>query len=330
MDNFKLISDSRNDNQSNQLSSEKLDHANGKLSSLELISNLPSKSDSASMLKEVTDHFENTFSNVAKGEASASEYLEVGAIAIGTVAAGAFAAGRLMQRSTPLLFGRSERVASTGTALGEQTNAILTNGIKIERNSPALDAIVNNGVKIGEVRPALDALPSGVRNPAALDAIKANGVKISEGFAGPPQPLRPFDGFKFSPNPEGFKFNSSFITDKGLNGYVQKFARYGGEDKMHFNLTGSPITDQGLGHLLQLKHRLATVNLTGTHVTENGIRTLRQALPNAEIICDRTQGITPLGSAIANASRKAPIKPWERASYNWVPPRDIAEEVFKR
>jgi|AGTN01.1.fsa_nt_gi hypothetical protein len=46
----------------------------------------------------VKNHFGNIISNVAKGEASTGEYLEVGAIAVGTAAAAKFGVGRLMQR----------------------------------------------------------------------------------------------------------------------------------------------------------------------------------------------------------------------------------------
>jgi hypothetical protein len=97
-------------------------------------------------------------------------------------------------------------------------------------------------------------------------------------------PLRPFDGYKFPPNPDGFKFRAKGITDGALNAYVGRFAQYGGQDKMHFNLSGSPLTDKGLTHLLPLGDRLATVNLTGTRVTETGINALRKRMPQLEVI----------------------------------------------
>ena len=48
------------------------------------------------------------------------------------------------------------------------------------------------------------------------------------------------------------------------------------------NLSHTQITDKGLDHLKSLRN-LRLLFLTGTHVTENGVRKLQSALPNCQI-----------------------------------------------
>jgi hypothetical protein len=49
------------------------------------------------------------------------------------------------------------------------------------------------------------------------------------------------------------------------------------------DLTGAPITDAGLAHLAALDHRVS-INLTGTRVTAQGVKRLKESLPKSSTV----------------------------------------------
>lgn len=394
MDNFKLTANDDHKT-SNQLISERA--AKRTELSIAQVNDLPGKEAGATMLDEITNHFKTTFSNVAEGKASASEYLEVGAIALGTAAVGTFAAGRMMQRNAPLVLGRSE---STGSALApnaaasiEQTNVLASNVIKFERNSAgATGAMVNKGAMVVDdgydmekTYAVMDDFAAAARKHSAVETFVPNVVNISESTAGklapklsssevrsglatvdegsvsiakntlawerrvnslrhqatsirwrPPKgsggnrsdiPMSPEDP-PLGPNAI-FEFDASYTSNKELASILPEVAGFA--DDLWINLKGSiNVTDEGLKHFIKAKDTLKKLDLSGTSVTEYGATRIRMALPNTEIFFDKSQALSPLGRAIANASMEAPIRPWERAKYQWVPPRDIAEVVFRQ
>ena len=58
--------------------------------------------------------------------------------------------------------------------------------------------------------------------------------------------------------------------------------RVGLKDLEHLNLSGNKITDRALAQLRQMR-KLRWLDLHQTHMTEEGIRQLKRALPNAHI-----------------------------------------------
>lgn len=236
-------------------------------SALKEARNAQSSQSDSSMFAEVTNHLKTSATNVAKGNASATEYLEMGALAVGTVA--------LAKVGFSALAGRGAGAMAASTA----ESGLLAKG----KSDLVVEEISASGEKLFTSRPM---------NAAAreLDALRAKGGDISwrakPGEAAEYEVTLPAKGSKQAARelpPESFSFQSRFLNDAKLANLVPqlKEMRAG---SLELDLRGSKLSDAGLRTLVDVKDNLQRLDLRNTGVSRQAVEVLRDKLPYTQLI----------------------------------------------
>lgn len=244
--------------------------ANGIQSALKEARNEQSSQSDSSMFAEVTNHLKTSATNVAKGNASATEYLEMGALAVGTVAlakvgfsalagrgAGAMAAGT--RESGLLAKGKSDFVVEEFSATGEK----MFTSRPMNAAARELDALRAKGGEINwRARPGEAA-----EYEVTLPAKGANGGKLAADEL----------------PPESFSFASKYLNDAKLANLVPqlKGMRAG---SLELDLRGSKLSDAGLRPLVDVKDNLQRLDLRNTGVSRQAVEVLRDKLPYTQLL----------------------------------------------
>jgi|AGTN01.2.fsa_nt_gi hypothetical protein len=313
MDNFKLVSESRNDAApSNQLISEK---SNNQIEpGIEQVGNLPYKSAAANMLDEVSNHFKTTFSNVSKGEASTSEYLEVGALVVGTAALAAVGVGKLMQRTFPTL---KSTIAEEGFLISKDQGARAIPVDRLLRASehlphPASSRVFASSTSIGRGEAAISPI---ARSEGVVIRGEPIRTPIGQGDAAvfpmkpisrtsPPGPLADLEHRINASWNVPVKDRTLTITNEKLAELVPRLEKTPSR-KLTLNFEGSQISDDGLAHLLPLRGRIQELNLAGTRITEEGRYWLSRNFPGARIVIpsQRETKVNALAKTLAEGTK---------------------------